>query len=225
MRWIVHDGDRPSVRSSCRPFTRKQDVALLQGDVAKVESLVYGQSISTMWSTLESHIDDQILHNDAALLTGDELKKIKISLGEFQTMDDDLRLEYLLEEAKLAQKAKLARGPAVFERTLKVFGFDGPIEAETSREQVDFSAIRNCVAHRRGIVDRKFLAICTGPGFKLGEPLVLTKQHVARYFFASLQYAGTVFARAAARYEPSLKVANDYAAGMLEFLKEEQAKV
>ncbi len=80
--------------------------------------------------------------------------KIKVPLGEFVALDHDRRVEYVVELVKQEMRASLSPGVGAFEPTLScVPSSGGAVDDLTRREILEFSAVRNCLAHRKGIVD------------------------------------------------------------------------
>jgi hypothetical protein len=72
----------------------------------------------------------------------------------------------------------------------------------TKRQLLELSAVRNCLAHRRGIVDARFLKACGTTTLTLGEPILLTSNHLLRYYCAADHYAMTVLERVKMQYDP-----------------------
>jgi hypothetical protein len=62
--------------------------------------------------------------------------------------------------------------------------------------------LRNCLAHRRGIVDTWFLKACGTTTLTLGEPILLTSNDLLRYYCAADHYAMTVLERVKMQYDP-----------------------
>jgi hypothetical protein len=82
----------------------------------------------------------------------------------------------------------------------------GTVEEVTGRELLELSAVRNCLAHRRGIVDARFREACGTTKLQIGEPILLTSEPANRYRFAVLHPAATVLERIKARYAPEEEV-------------------
>jgi hypothetical protein len=110
-------------------------------------------------------------------------------------MDAVGRIDYIVDKIEEKYKSKFSRGAGRFENMLKPFGFGGEVNTTTSRELLKFSAVRNCLVHRQGIVDRRFLEACPTTQWKVGSNVVITRTKCDIYSRAALQYGATVASR------------------------------
>jgi hypothetical protein len=200
---------------------RKQDVDFLKDVKEHAETLVFGQAVISLWGAFESCINDLL----GAAVTSDPSPikalspKYRLAVADIFTLDEDERVEQVIEMVRLEVRSGLQRGVGVFEPLLKVFGLGGAVAEATSREILEFSAVRNCLAHRRGIVDKRFLDACGTTTLKLGDLINVTARDADCYFYAAWQYVMTILARVAARWDPESDFAAKQAASMLASLQ------
>jgi hypothetical protein len=202
---------------------RKMDVDFLSGEKEQADALVYGQAAISAWSALEVFVNDvliAVLKLDAARLAF--IPQIRVPVGEFVALDHERRVEYVVELVKQEMRASLSPGVGAFEPTLDAFKLGGQVEDLTRREILEFSAVRNCLAHRKGIVDERFLKACGTTKLKLGDSIQLTSANINRYFYAAQQYAACLLDRIKAIYEPQSQF-KSAAAAYLDELKKLQA--
>lgn len=205
---------------------RKMDIDFLKNDKAQRDAHVNAQATLSMWGILETFVDDAVLAviaHDVEVAASRDIKKVEVSLGDFMALDDAGRAEELLNAVKQQKKSRLLKGADAFETFLNPFGLASAVADETKRELLEFSAVRNCITHRRGIVDRRFKEACPTSKRVVGERIALTASDRERYFFAACQYASTLWARTFAKYEPESKRAAELAEAMLELLKKARA--
>lgn len=181
---------------------RNTDVQFLEKESADAEAHVVGQSVLSMWSALEVFAGDLVLGvlaNDRSPLATVHTKH-KVSVAEFFAMDDENRVARVVELVRA--DAKLSPGIGAFEPMFDAFGLGKGADETTRRVLLEFAAVRNCLAHRKGIVDERFLEACGTTKLKVGDALRLTQDHAACYFYAANQYASAVADRVTAKYMP-----------------------
>lgn len=187
-------------------FHRQNDIDFLKNENEHAEALLYGQTAISLWSALETFVNDLLI----AVFTADpaSLKviapKVKISIAEFYALDDEQRIERAIELARQEVGASFGPGVSAFESTFDMFKLKGTVEDLTGRELLELAAVRNCLAHRNGIVDAKFMKACGTTKLKIGDRILLTRGNVEAYVVASQQYASTVLDRVKARYAPEM---------------------
>jgi hypothetical protein len=183
---------------------RKGDAEFLEYERPFISDRVLAQSCISMWSALEAGIEDMllaVLRSDATLLASEDVRKIQIPLVEYNAMSEDERLEFLIARATEKQRGgKFGPGAGRFEGALNAFSLGGGLDDNLKKQLVAFSSVRNCLVHRRGVVDRRFANDCPSPVRSVGSRIVITFDECRRYELAALLYLTCVLARIDKRY-------------------------
>jgi len=83
-----------------------------------------------MWGALEVAIEDTvvgILCNEPTVLQGDAFAKVRVPLSEFETMEKDNRMRFLVSEFQRGQTPSNKRGITAFESLLEHVGLGGSV--------------------------------------------------------------------------------------------------
>jgi hypothetical protein len=115
-------------------------------------------------------------------------------------MDPIERIEYIVDKVEDKHKSKFSRGVGRFEHMLKPFGFGGEVDPIASKILLEFSAVRNCLVHRQGVVDRRFLEVCATGQWQPGTNIAIDRTKCDVYSRVALQYGATVASRINERY-------------------------
>ena len=161
-----------------------------------------GAYIVLFWSGLEALVDDVVLAGiEHGHLKTDvvKLEKIRVRLVDIMS----------LAPAELARKAfDIIRadvlsqgGMGRFDDLLAAVGLDFAVSKETRDALWDMSAIRNLLAHRRGIVDQQFMDRCPGSGQTLGEALTIEAQTIDRFNHEVYQFVAGLMERLLVAWE------------------------
>lgn len=181
----------------------KDDVAFLEGSKELRHAAVYAQSIVTIWGTLEAHLEDVLvtaLSNDKRFLASDTIQKVKIPIALLETTTSTERLELLVDTIQRELNSKFKRGIGQFESVFEAFGLPGTIDSETKRTFIEFSAVRNLIAHRRSVADKRFVESCPWLGLSVGAPFMATSAMLWQYIGAACLYASSIQERIEQRY-------------------------
>jgi len=201
------DSSSESLEELMKFLEREADIRFLEKEVAHSDSHVMNQAAAAMWGALEAFVNDVlivVLEVDSSRLKS-LTPKIKMSAAEFYTMTEQERIETIVELAKQETRSSLKTGAGAFEDLLKAFDLGGGIAAPTARELLELSAFRNCIVHRKGIVDARFKEKCGTVQLKLGESILLTQAHVHRFTYACFQYSSAVLDRIKHAYAPAVR--------------------
>jgi hypothetical protein len=194
-QWAVDDPD--SMAQVLAAINRKSQVEFLKEERQNAEAHIFGQAAVSLWGALEVFVDDLLLavvqHEPSRIAKVPQ--NIKVPLAEFYGYDDDKRISEVVRLVGEALAATFKPGAAKFEMMLNAFGLGGGIERLTSETILEFAAVRNCIVHRKGIVDAKFKRACGTSTLNIGDQIRVTAQHVDRYMYAGAHYGGTVVER------------------------------
>ncbi|MGE0396475.1 MAG: hypothetical protein AB7T06_07145 [Kofleriaceae bacterium] len=166
-------------------------------------SPVYAQACISAWGFLESTVDDMLvalIANDCTFLMLEDVAKIKISIGQYETTTVTERVEFLVDSIQQSLNSKFKRGIQQFESVFEKLSLDGPLVEDLARTFIEFAAVRNALVHRRGRADRRFLEACPWLGLGIGDPVVVTEVMHRQYSAAAIAYAALIQERTAKRY-------------------------
>jgi hypothetical protein len=208
-------GERPySENRPDDPETRKQD---FQKALEAAESaarfaeregkqgfpLLHAHSLVGAWSALESAIEDAIvgmLMNEPDLLWNETLSKIRIPLAEFEALDKEERMRYLLEELERTHGLRRRQGVDGFEDLLGHVNLSGAVEPDIKKAIWELSNLRNVIVHRGSMADRRLVQGCPWMGLRVGDKVTVTHEALGRYFAALHQYLIVILHRLRAKY-------------------------
>lgn len=143
-----------------------------------------------LWSILETAVDDLV---GQRLLRPEchqhpRLKKVKGHLFEFVSLDEDDKLEFLVESLKQELSSSLQVGIGRFEGLLDVVGFGGSVHEDVRFVLLELSQIRHAVVHRNGTADKKLLKQCPWLHYQKGDAIEITEDQYGAYLASSLIY-------------------------------------
>lgn len=154
--------------------------------------ILFAHSVIAMWSALETMIEDivfAILKDNQSALQAENIKKIKIPLVEYELLDKEERLRFIIGELARQTNAELRQGVTKFEVLLESVSLSGPLKDELRKTIFELWAVRNLLVHRFGIVDRRFTELCPWLGTKIGEQFKIKTDYYHRYRSAVTDYA------------------------------------
>jgi hypothetical protein len=140
------------------------------------------------------------LENDAQSFKIDVIGKLRVRVGEYETLGQDEKYHYIAQLLESEVAAGLRNGVDRFEALLKPFGLDGPIPEKLRRDIFEFGQIRNVIVHRGGHTDRQLSIACPWLEFPLGEELPVGRAHFDRYRGAAHSYVVLLICRVGERF-------------------------
>jgi hypothetical protein len=184
-------------------------------EIEKDFPLMYGHALTGVWSGLESYIEDLAIawmDDNPSVLGEPAIAKVRIPLATFQALDHQDRLRFIVTELQRDLRVDLKNGATKFEPLLKVLGLDGPVDRRVRAVLFDAQHLRNVLAHRGGVADKKFVEACPNLGFHVGEPIMIDGDSFGRLVNGIVMYAFTVYNRCLTRNrrEPFLTEAEGF---------------
>lgn len=183
-------------------YSKRQDADFVEGEKAGGFPLVYSQTAVSVWSALESHVDNvawQLLANDPSTRAQEVFAtKIKVFVGEYEALTSTERPGFLL--AQLKTQLKYGPGVGRFEAYADALGLPGSVDGHVKRAILEFSAVRNVIVHRRGLVDKQALDVCPWLGSP-GAAIIVKEAMLDRYTLAAILYAAELQQRIHVKYD------------------------
>lgn len=168
--------------------------AYVQSEHDSGYSHTLGRGVTELWSLLESMMldlaADYLLHERAGWQR-DDVRKVRISIGDYHTMDDRERAQFVIKKIDNAQLAGVSR----FKNLLTAIGLSHPaVDPGTKDAIYELEKVRNVLVHRDGRTDQRFLDQCPEykPPPQIGEHLEIDRIRYSEYQAALMTYVRQV---------------------------------
>jgi len=192
-------GDAEDAEGDAQIARAHEEAAFAQREVASGFTLLHAHAVVLVWSALETAVLDLCvasLRNVPSLLGTDELQRVRVPLAQFMASGEDERAEVLVAALERDGRVQATHGIARLESLLGLVGLEGEMDDPQLREDLHtLNQIRNLVAHRRGVVDRRFLMSCRPVGGVLGERLAIHWDLYMRLQLAAVHYVFVIHNR------------------------------
>lgn len=191
----------------------KSESEFAQSEVDKGFPLLYGQGAVWTWGQLEAFMEDLvvlILEEDLTLLQNDIIRRIRVPLAQYMTMDERERRHFILDTVQRDMQSKFKQGITQFESILEVIGLAGSVDEGVRRLFYELSNTRNILVHRRGIADRRIVEACPWMGLSVGDHIKITRSKFTVYGSAIAYYVGIVQRRIATKYNGEMGYIDNY---------------
>lgn len=165
--------------------------------------LLHAHTLVGFWSALESAIEDAIvgmLVNEPDLLQNEVFSRVRIPLAEYELLEKEERMRFLVEEVERSHIPARRRGVDGFEGLLGVVGLTGPVDADLKKTLWELSHLRNVIVHRGSVADRQLVQKCPWLGLKVGDKVTVSHGALGRYYSALYDYLMTLIYRLGAKY-------------------------
>jgi hypothetical protein len=149
------------------------------------------QYVVHLWGSLESLVMSSLaatIHNEPAFLDLKEIKRIKISVSEYEKLGPYDRAYYLIKQLDNSLDGPFKRGVERFEGLLKVFGLDGDVPDTIKKTLFELQQVRNVLVHKGGIVDLSLVGSCPWLGLSVGENFKIDLDKLKIYFDSVFDY-------------------------------------
>jgi len=160
--------------------------------------VLHSQQVVFLWGAIEAVVEDTLvawLKNEKFVGKEQGLRKIKVSVTDFNAMSETERNYHLVSEYRRELRPRHRSSIEVFESILHEFGLQGPMTPELKRGLIELEHVRNVLLHRRGIADSRFLESCPWTTVKIGEAIIPDEKSVGKYTDAVLDYYELLLAR------------------------------
>jgi len=176
---------------------------LAQKEVKEGFSTLHSQALLMLWGSVEDLVKSLLagfLENEESARNSAALQKVKVSIGEYESLDPKERYFYVLDLLERELQAPNKQGANRFETLLEAFSLSGPIADEVKQCLFEMYHMRNAIAHRRGVADRRLVVACTWLNLQVGMPVRISQETYARYLKVVETYASELLYRMADYY-------------------------
>jgi hypothetical protein len=160
--------------------------------------VLYSHAVVAIWSAIETFSEDLVVYSllyDKNYLQKDVFRKIRILFVEYESLEKEDRMRYIVSELGRQSSAELKQGINRFEPLLDSVSLNGTISEEMRKACYELWAVRNLIVHRSGIVDRRFVQLCPWLRTKVGRKFRVTLQAYASYVKFSFNWMFEILVR------------------------------
>lgn len=207
------EGSSDARKSKRRLEIAEREAALAQTEVDTDFPVLHGFVVIALWGGLERFTKDLValwLRHRKDALRVPAVARLKVKLGEYLPLSHTEKARYLVELIEQDMASLLRRGVSRFESLLEPFSLGGPLPDGCAKTLFELQQVRNVVAHRNGIADRRLRSECPWLKVKLNQPVLISRQILDSYFESCMRYALTVFYRIGDAYGQDLRPENVY---------------
>ena len=130
----------------------------------------------------------------------EKIKRIKIPLIDFETLDSQERSYFVIREFEHKLAASHRKGIGCFESLLDVFELGGGLQETYRRDLLELQQIRHVLVHRRGLVDRQLTDACPWLKLEINCKIDITREDIRKYFKAINEYLSEISRRIVKKY-------------------------
>jgi len=160
--------------------------------------LMHAHALMGLWSALEALIEDVTvawLVAKPEVIHGPAFAKIRVPVSDYHQMSVEDRMAYVVTELQRDLKAELRQGVTRFESVLDAIGMGSGVSSDIRKAIFEIQQVRNSLAHRGGVADRRLIEACPWLGLKQGQPLVVTHEKFEYYIDAVYGYLADLINR------------------------------
>ena len=165
--------------------------------------VLHANTTITVWSYLESGVRlflARWLEHEKSAFDLDDIQKLKVRIGEYERLQGEDRYFYIIDRLEQESVAALKCGVSRFEVILEPFGLSGKVAPDIQRDLFELNQVRNCLMHRAGRADRRFIEACPWLGMEVGQQIKVTPVSTRRYISSVLRYSTKLICRLGERF-------------------------
>lgn len=178
---------------------RAKDASLLaESEVKEGFPVLNSWAVVTLWALLEGMVRSfvaEYIRRRRSSWSLPQLKKLRIRLGEYETILKEDRYLYVADLLEKEVAAGVRNGVNRFETLLAPFNLDGDVPKNTSKLIFELGQMRNTIVHRAGKADNQLLKSCPWLKQMRSEPVRITPKMMHKYFNAVDMYVTIVMCR------------------------------
>lgn len=188
---------------------KAQEIAkLAESENERGYPLLHAHTLVGLWAAFEAAIEDLLvgfLVNDPTILQNDEFSRVKIRLGEFELLEKEERMLFVLSEFERNHGVGRKHGADRFETLFEPFGLSGVLESQIKRDIREMHHMRNVLVHRGGKADRRIVEGCQWLGLSLGQEIKVTPEAMNRYGASLMKYVIEIMCRCRRKFGMSFR--------------------
>ena len=165
--------------------------ASAQAEVDAGLPLLHGAAAVLIWGALEAAFRDFLVRwfvSHPSCLTAPEFRNVRVRVGEYEGLDGEDRMRFLVDVFERELSASLKPGAGRYTCMLKPLGIVPDISDKIRRDLNELAATRNVIVHRAGIADERFVDLCPWLGLKLGDTVAVDHSAFERFIGATSNY-------------------------------------
>lgn len=177
--------------------------AFAQAQIDSGFPVLYAHATVAIWGAIEVLVEDLVvdgLMSDKKYLEKEALRKIRIPLAEYESLEPIERFQFLARELARQTNSDLKHGVGRFESLLDTVGLGGALSQELRRTCLEFGEVRNLIVHRAGTADRRFVDSCPWLNATVGDAFRIDSKSYAKYREFANQFLVELLVRAAIRF-------------------------
>ncbi len=195
---IINILDHGKVRDEAAYVSNQFDAEFAKQEIKDDFSALHSHSVVTIWGALEVLVNDLAtawLINQPEALNRATVSKIRIPLSEYERLNKDERMRFLVKDITRSLNADFKMGVDKFEVVLDALGLGGAVNKNRKKILYEVSQVRNILVHRAGIVDRQFKEGCPWVKTPLGSKFKINPKLYNRYHNEVWRYTFDLNAR------------------------------
>lgn len=176
----------------------EREAQLATTEVDRGFPLLHAHAAVALWGSLEVLVEDFLvawLANTPDALRNEALRRIKIPLAEYESLEKEDRLRLLVQELERSNGCASRQRLDQFEAVFHTIGLSGTVEAEIRRDLIELQGIRNVIVHRGGKADGRLVRSCPWMGLKEGDNVSVTHDAYSRYQHSVASYVTNLIYR------------------------------
>jgi len=186
----------------------EKEAELAETEVTTDFPVLHGLAVVAVWSWLEHFVKDLValwLNHHRNALDVPALQRTRVKLGDYLRLTKPEQAAYLVEVLEQELASSLKRGVTRFESLLEPFSLNGPLPEGCAKTIFELQQVRNVIAHRNGIIDRRLTKECPWLKLRVNRPLRVSHRMLERYVTASAEYLLAVLYRVGDTYKVDLR--------------------
>lgn len=193
------------------------DAKLAEREVKSGFPVLNSLAVVGLWALFEAAIRTFVsewLKHKRTAWRAEPIQKLKIRLGEYQSIPQSQRHRYVVELLERELVVGLKGGVSRFEAMLEPFGLSGELPEALRREIYELGQVRNLIVHNASKVDRRFADACPWLKAKIGSEFFVSREAYRRYEKVIAVYTSLIICRIGEHF------GNDMSASRLSILEE-----
>jgi hypothetical protein len=181
------------------------EAELAQREVDHGFPALHAQALVRLWGGIEDFIRSYVavwLENDTEALLIDEVRKLRVELGDYLGRSGREQYEYVADLLEHDLKASQRRGADRFECVLRPFGLSGEVDPEVAKSLYELQQLRHVIVHRSGVADRKLAEACPWLSLSAGDKVSIDHRHYAGLNGAVIEYVTELIHRVRRHFSP-----------------------